>query len=110
MEFEVEPGAPFMGREVRELGLPSGCILVRCYADGREWVPTAATRLNSHTRITAVITPEATERCHPTASRLRLNGLRVSLQGSKATEYSTSLALQRCDRIQIVSVGSLRAE
>ena len=60
VEFEVEPGAPFMGRQVRELGLPSGCILVRCYADGREWVPTAETRLDAHTRITVVITPEAT--------------------------------------------------
>lgn len=60
VEFEVEPGSAFMGREVRELGLPSGCILVRCYADGREWVPTAGSRLYAHTRITAVITPEAT--------------------------------------------------
>lgn len=60
VEFEVEPGAAFVGRQVRELGLPSGCILVRCYVDGREWVPTADTRLDAHTRITVVITPEAT--------------------------------------------------
>lgn len=60
-EFEVEPGAPFAGREVRDLSLPSGCVLVRCHADGREWVPTATTRLGEHTRITAVITPEAAD-------------------------------------------------
>jgi CIC family chloride channel protein len=59
VEMEVEPGAPFVGREVRELQLPAGCILVRCFRDGREWVPAAWTRLAAHTRITAVITPEA---------------------------------------------------
>jgi len=59
VEFEVEAGAPFAGREVRELGLPSGCILVRCFDDGRESIPTAGTRLNAHMRITAVISPEA---------------------------------------------------
>ncbi len=59
VEFEVEHRAPFAGRMVRELGLPSGCVLVRCYALGREWVPAATTRLESHTRITAVIAPEA---------------------------------------------------
>ncbi|MGH7811165.1 MAG: TrkA C-terminal domain-containing protein, partial [Candidatus Binatia bacterium] len=61
VEMEVEPGAPFIGREVRELGLPPGCIIVRCQADGREWVPNATTRLAIHTRITAVVTPEAAE-------------------------------------------------
>jgi len=59
VEFEVEPGAPFLGHAVRELGLPSGCILVRCYADGREWIPTATTTLIPHMRITAMISPEA---------------------------------------------------
>jgi CIC family chloride channel protein len=33
--------------------------LVRCYSDGHEWVPTAATRLDAHMRLTAVIAPEA---------------------------------------------------
>lgn len=60
VEFIVEPGAAFLGREVRELGLPSGCILVRCHADGHEWIPTASTRLIAHMRITAMIAPEAT--------------------------------------------------
>lgn len=58
-EFEVELNAPFAGLLVRELGLPAGCVLVRCYIDGREWVPTAITRLKAHTRVTAVIAPEA---------------------------------------------------
>jgi CIC family chloride channel protein len=60
-EFEVEPGAPFAGRQVRDLGLPAGCVLVRSYADGREWVPTANTFLEVGMRITAVITPDASD-------------------------------------------------
>lgn len=59
VEFEVEPKAPFAGLLVRELGLPSGAVLVRCHADGREWVPTANTRMEAHTRITVVVAPEA---------------------------------------------------
>jgi CIC family chloride channel protein len=59
VEFEVEDRAPLAGKVVRELGLPGGCVLVRCYALGREWVPTANTRLEPHMRITAVIAPEA---------------------------------------------------
>ena len=60
VEFEVNATAPFAGQLVRELGLPAGCVLVRCYTDGREWVPTAATRLEPHMRITALIAPETT--------------------------------------------------
>ncbi|GAK52713.1 chloride channel core [Candidatus Moduliflexus flocculans] len=59
MEFVIQPGAPFAGREVRSLGLPSGCLLVRCANGTREWVPKADTRLEAHTRITAMIAPEA---------------------------------------------------
>ncbi|HZO89638.1 MAG TPA: H(+)/Cl(-) exchange transporter ClcA [Chthonomonadaceae bacterium] len=59
VELEVEPGAPFEGREVRELGLPPGCILVSCREGDREWIPTATTRLEAHVRVTAVISPEA---------------------------------------------------
>jgi len=59
VEFEVEPNSPFAGLIVRELGLPAGCVLVRCHASGREWVPTATTRLEAHMRITAVIAPNA---------------------------------------------------
>ncbi|GAB4453893.1 MAG: H(+)/Cl(-) exchange transporter ClcA [Armatimonadaceae bacterium] len=58
-EFEVEPGAPFHGKEVRELGLPPGCILVRLRDGGQEVVPTATTRLTAHMRLTALIAPHA---------------------------------------------------
>jgi CIC family chloride channel protein len=59
LELEVEPGAPFDGQAVRDLGLPPGCILVRVRERGREWIPTANTHLEAHMRITAVIAPEA---------------------------------------------------
>jgi len=58
-EFEIGLGAMFEGLRVRDLGLPPGCILVRCSESGREWIPTALTKLEEHMRITAVIAPEA---------------------------------------------------
>ncbi|MBN1782284.1 H(+)/Cl(-) exchange transporter ClcA [bacterium] len=58
-EFTIQAGAPFEGCEVRSLGLPSGCILVRCSDGKREWVPKADTLLEAHLRLTAMIEPEA---------------------------------------------------
>lgn len=58
-EFLIHPGAAFAGLQVRSLGLPPGCILVRCSDGKREWVPKANTRLEAHMRITAVVAPEA---------------------------------------------------
>ncbi len=59
LELEVEPGSPFEGCEVRELGLPPGCILVSCREGSKEWIPTASTRLEAHVRITAMVASEA---------------------------------------------------
>ncbi|NLF51987.1 MAG: H(+)/Cl(-) exchange transporter ClcA [Leptolinea sp.] len=59
MEFIIQDKAPFAGRKVSELGLPAGCILVRCEDGKREWVPKANTRLEAHMRITAVVAPDA---------------------------------------------------
>ena len=59
VDFTIQTDAPFAGLEVRSLGLPAGCILVRCADGKREWVPKANTRLIPHMRITAVIAPEA---------------------------------------------------
>ncbi|MFO1523060.1 MAG: H(+)/Cl(-) exchange transporter ClcA [Kiritimatiellia bacterium] len=60
IDFIIRENAPFAGRELRTLGLPSGCILVRCSDGSREWVPKADTRLMPHMSVTAVIAPEAT--------------------------------------------------
>ena len=59
VEVEVQPGAPFAGRSLREIGLPQGCVVVRVREGGREWVPQAGTRLAPHQRLTVVIAPEA---------------------------------------------------
>lgn len=59
LELEVEPGSPFVGKQIRDLGLLPGCLLVRCREGNREWLPTAATRLEPHVRITALVAPEA---------------------------------------------------
>ena len=61
IDFELGQGAPFAGQELRMLGLPSGCLIIRCVERGREFVPTAHTRLEEHMRITALIAPEASE-------------------------------------------------
>jgi CIC family chloride channel protein len=60
VEYTISTDAPFAGHEVRSLGLPAGCILVRCSDGKREWVPKANTRLEAHMQITAVVAPEAT--------------------------------------------------
>lgn len=72
VDLEVESGAPFEGKEVRDLGLPPGCVLVRIFEGGREFVPTATTRLEAYMKITAVIAPEAKD------------GLTILRQGCKA--------------------------
>jgi chloride channel protein, CIC family len=59
VEFTVQPGSMFSRQLVRSLGLPSGCILVRCSDGKREWVPKANTRLEAHMHITAVFAPDA---------------------------------------------------
>lgn len=62
IDFLIEQDAPFDGQEVRMLGLPPGCVLVRCTeGGGRVFVPTASTRLEAHMKITAVIAPEAAD-------------------------------------------------
>ncbi len=55
VDFIIQEGAPFEGLPVRSLGLPPGCILIRCSDGKRDWVPNANTRLEAHMRITAVI-------------------------------------------------------
>jgi len=59
VDFIIQTGAPFIGLEVRSLGLPPGCILVRCSDGKREWISKANTRLEANMRITAMVAPEA---------------------------------------------------
>ena len=57
VEMEVQPESPFAGKLVRELGLPTGCILVACRDQHHSQIPTANTRLTPHMRVTAMIEP-----------------------------------------------------
>lgn len=61
VEFIVEPDSFFAGKQVSTLGLPAGCILVRCSDGKREWVPKANTRLEPHMHLTAVISPDVND-------------------------------------------------
>jgi len=80
VDFEVEEGAPFAGQQVRMLGLPAGCVLIRCVEEGREFVPTAVTHLDPHMRITAVIAPEAAD------------GLAILRHGCKGNKSGTKFS------------------
>lgn len=77
MDFTVQEGSPFEGQLVRSLGLPSGCILVRCSTGKHEWVPKANTRLEANMRITAVIEPDAS------------NGLSILRHGCESSHPKT---------------------
>ena len=59
LELTVSPGAPFDGREVRELGLPPGCILITVHRGLNAEVPTATFTLQAGDRITVVVAPQA---------------------------------------------------
>lgn len=76
-EFIVQPGSPFAGREIRSLGLPPGCVLIRCSDGRREWVPKATTRLQPYMRVTAIIAPEAKQ------------AIEMLREGCRATEKVT---------------------
>lgn len=74
VDFLVQKGAPFDGKEVRMLGLPPGCVLVRCMQNGQELVPTAETRLEAYMKITAVIAPQAAHGLEILSRGCRLGG------------------------------------
>jgi CIC family chloride channel protein len=59
LELEIQPGAPFDGKDVRVLGLPPGVVLVQCQDDNREFVPNASTHLVAFMRLTAIVSPES---------------------------------------------------
>ena len=55
VDLTIEPGAPFDGARVRDLGLPPGCILVTIERNLEELVPEAETRLEAGDRVTAIV-------------------------------------------------------
>jgi CIC family chloride channel protein len=73
MEFEIEDGAPFDGKEVASLGLPPGCVIIGCTKDGVEIVPTAHTCLEASMKLTLAIDSKAAD-----SVTLVVNGCRRS--------------------------------
>ena len=61
VEFVVQEGARFDGKQVHALGLPAGCVIVSVHRDRYEVVPTPNTLLEVGNRLTVVIAPQATE-------------------------------------------------
>jgi chloride channel protein, CIC family len=61
VEWLVQEGSRFAGTPVHALGLPAGCVLVTLRRGMAEIVPTAETHLEAGDRITAVISPQATQ-------------------------------------------------
>ncbi|MBI3910157.1 MAG: H(+)/Cl(-) exchange transporter ClcA [Armatimonadetes bacterium] len=59
LELPLQPGSPFDGKQVRDLGLPPGCVLITVRRGVQESVPTADTRLQAGDWITAVIAAHA---------------------------------------------------
>jgi CIC family chloride channel protein len=59
LELPLQPGAPFENKQIRELGLPAGCIVITIGRGLHNHVATAETVLLAGDRITAVIAPQA---------------------------------------------------
>ena len=67
VEINVVPGAQFEGKQVRELALPEGCLLISIRRGLRDLVPTGRTKVEAGDRLTALISPGASD----AASRLQ---------------------------------------
>jgi CIC family chloride channel protein len=61
LDLTIAPGASFAGKRVRELGLPTGCILILLRHGLHEHVPTAESMLNEGDHVTALISGESTK-------------------------------------------------
>jgi CIC family chloride channel protein len=61
LELPVYAGADFEGKAIRELGLPSGCLIVTVQRGLHSLVATPETVLQAGDRLTAVVAPNAAE-------------------------------------------------
>jgi CIC family chloride channel protein len=59
LDFTIAPDAPFVGKRIRDLGLPSGSIVINLRRQLREFVPTADSQLAADDQITVLVAPEA---------------------------------------------------
>ncbi|MHB2016763.1 MAG: H(+)/Cl(-) exchange transporter ClcA [Candidatus Xenobia bacterium] len=61
LELALQGGAPFDNKKVKELGLPSGCILITVKRGVTNLVPNGEFELHAGDRITALIGPQASD-------------------------------------------------
>lgn len=59
LDLVVQPGAPFVGRPIAELGLPRGCLIVSLQRGHRTHVPSRDTALRPGDRVSVALAPEA---------------------------------------------------
>lgn len=59
VQLTVDHGAPFHGKEVRELDLPAGCVLITVSSDGEEHVPTPNMPIHAGDHLALLVAPEA---------------------------------------------------
>lgn len=64
LELTVDDGAPFVGRPVRALGLPPGCIVISVARGLVSEVPTADFVLSSGDRLSVLVSPRAADAVH----------------------------------------------
>jgi Trk K+ transport system NAD-binding subunit len=61
LELDVLPGAVFAGRQVAEIGLPPGLLIVAIERRGLDHVATGSTLLQVGDRLAVAVAPEAVE-------------------------------------------------
>jgi CIC family chloride channel protein len=59
LDLAVMSGAPFDGQRVRDLALPSGCLVVAIERAGGNLVPTADTLVQAGDRVSVIVSPDA---------------------------------------------------
>lgn len=61
LELSIAPGVLCVGRRVRDLALPPGCLLIAIERTGTKIVPTADAALAAGDRIHVILAPDASE-------------------------------------------------
>ncbi|GAA4008799.1 H(+)/Cl(-) exchange transporter ClcA [Deinococcus rubellus] len=61
VSLRLQPGAPFEGRPVRDLGLPPGCVIVEIEREGRSLLPHGDTELQAGDLLHVRLAPEAAD-------------------------------------------------
>lgn len=72
VDIVVEPDSSMDGRQVRDLGLPAGCLLVTVKRAGREIAPSGQTRLRPGDQVTFIVAGAPPEVIHQVEAAARL--------------------------------------